>query len=130
MNPRTMMIVGDSDVRAQVREALRGEPGVTVVGELCAMQPRHVGFLAEIRPEIVVLDGTSRTINLLVAVAELRMLASPTRVIVVLPAGGAVDFRTASRLGAEAIVSTPQALRTAVLAPVHPDLQPEPGIAA
>lgn len=130
MNPRTMVIVGDADIRAQVREALRGEPGITVIGELCAMQPRHVGFVAELKPEIVVLDGTSRTINPLVTVAELRTLASPPRVILVLPAGGTVEFRAASRLGAEAIVTTSQALRTAVLAPFHPDRRPEPGLAA
>jgi DNA-binding NarL/FixJ family response regulator len=125
-----MMIVGDADIRSQVRAALRGESGVSVIGELAAMQPRHVGFMAELQPEIVILDGTSRTINPLVAVAELRSLATPPRIIVVLPAGGSVDFRAASRLGAEAIVTTQQALRTAVLAPIHPDLHPERGLAA
>src|SRR5262245_6942654 len=125
-----MMIVGDADIRAQVREALRGEPGVTVIGELSALQPRHVDFMAELRPEIVVLDGTSRTINPLAVVAELRALAAPPRVIMVLADGGSVDYRAASRLGAEAIVTTLEALRTAVLAPRSPDLQPERGIAA
>lgn len=130
MNPRTMVIVGDTDIRSQVREALQGEPGIIVIGELSAMQPRHLGFVAELHPEIVVLDGASRTINPLVTVAELRTLATPPRIIVVLPTGGSVDFRAASRLGAEAIVTTPQALRTAILAPIHPDLRPERGIAA
>src|SRR5262245_41291432 len=125
-----MIIVGDADIRAQVRDALRGEPGINVIGELSAVQTRHVRIMAELRPEIVVLDGTSRTINPLVVVAELRTLASPPRVIVVLAEGGSVDFRAAWRLGAEAIVTTSQALRTAVLAPIPSGLQPERGIAA
>ena len=129
MNPRTVVILGDDDVRTQVREALRLEQHIDIIGELCALQPRHVDYLSIVQPDVVVVDGASRSINPLIVIAELRALVSPPRVVMVL-AGGLVDFRAASRPGVEAIVTTREALRLAVLAPVRSDIRPELEIAA
>jgi DNA-binding NarL/FixJ family response regulator len=96
---------------------LQSERGIDIAGELCAFQPRHIDFIAAVRPDVVVLDCASRSINPLVAIAELRNLASAPRVIALLEDGGLIDFRTASRLGADAIVTASQALIDAILPP-------------
>jgi DNA-binding NarL/FixJ family response regulator len=111
--------LGDDDIRAQIREALQGTSGIDIVGELCAFHPRHADHIADMQPDVAILDCASRSINPLVAIAELRQLAAPPSVIALLEEGGPVDFRAASRLGADAIVTTTRGLIDAVLPPTQ-----------
>ena len=114
MNQQRVVILGEEDTRWQIRETLKGNSEVDIIGELCAFHPRHVDFLAAERPEFVVVDGAARSINLLLVIAELRALPVPPKVIVVLDAVGPIDYRAVSRLGIDAIVTTRQALRAAL----------------
>ena len=130
MAARTIVILGDEDIRSQVRATLKGERGVEIVGEFCALQPRHLGYIADIAPEMVILDCSSRTINPLLAVAELSKSAANPQVIAILADGGVVDFRAVARMGAAAIVTSPMALRNAVASPGPDAPAPMHGVAA
>lgn len=123
MAVRTIVVLGDDDIRSQVRTALKGERGVQIVAEFCALQPRHVGYIDEMGPDVVILDCSSRTINPLLAMSELARTTSRPQVIAVLADGGG-DVRAMARIGAASLVNTPSGLRRAVLGaraatPVH-----------
>ena len=114
MAARTIVVLGDEDIRLQVRAALKGELDVTIIGEFCALQPRHVGFINDLAPHMVILDCASRAINPLLAMADLNKIGVKPQVIAILADGGGVDFRAIARLGADSIVNSPKALRDAV----------------
>jgi DNA-binding NarL/FixJ family response regulator len=130
MAARTIVVLGDQDIRSQVRATLKGERDVAIVGELCSLQARHVGYIEDLAPELVILDCSSRTINPLAAVADLAKTRLNPQVIAVLADGGAVDFRTVGRMGAASIVTSPNALRQAVGLPRPNAPTPIRGVAA
>ena len=130
MAVRTIVVLGDEDIRSQVRATLKGERDVEIVGELCALQPHHVGYIEDLAPEIVILDCSSRTINPLLAVGELARSSAKPRVIAVLADGGALDFRAIARMSAASIVTTPKALLDAVSLPRPNAPTPVHGVAA
>ncbi len=114
MAARTIVVLGDEDIRSQVRATLKGEREVAIVGEFCTLQPRHVGFIDDLAPDMVILDCSSRTINPLLAMADLASIGTIPQVIAILADGGGVDFRAVARMGVASIVNSPQALRDAV----------------
>ncbi len=117
MAARTIVVLGDEDIRSQVRATLKGERDIAIVGELCALQPRHIGYIEDLAPELVILDCASRTINPLTAVADLAKTRVNPRVIAVLAEGGVINFGAVARMGAASIVTSPNALRKAVGTP-------------
>lgn len=124
MNVRTIVLLGDDDIRSQVRASLKGERNVDIVAEYCALQPRHLGGIDEMNPDLVILDCSSRTINPLLAMSDLAKTASRPQVVAVLAEGGVVDFKAIARLNPASFVNSPAGLRRAVLeapmpAPMH-----------
>jgi len=114
MAARTIVVLGDEDIRSQVRATLKGEREVAIIGEFCALQPRHVGFIDDLAPDMVILDCSSRTINPLLATADLARIGAHPEVIAILADGGGVDFRAIARMGAASIANSPRALRDAI----------------
>ena len=94
------------------------------------MQPRHVGYIEDLAPQLVILDCSSRTINPLTAVADLARTTANPQVIAVLAEGGVTDFRAVARMGAAAIVTSTTALRDAVGLPRPTAPAPLHGVAA
>jgi len=124
MNVRTVVLLGDDDIRSQVRASLKSERNVDIVAEFCALQPRHLGSIDEMNPDLVILDCSSRRINPLLAMSDLAKTASRPQVVAVLAEGGIVDFKAIARLNPASFVNSPAGLRRAVLAaplpaPVH-----------
>lgn len=128
MNVRTVVLLGDDDIRSQVRASLKGERNVDIVAEFCALPPRHLGSIDEMSPDLVILDCSSRTINPLLAMNELAKTASRPHVVAVLAEGGIVDFKAVSRLNPASFVNSPAGLRRAVLDALLP--APAHGVAA
>jgi DNA-binding NarL/FixJ family response regulator len=130
MAARTIVVLGDEDIRSQVRATLKGERDVAIVGELCALQPRHIGYIEDLAPELVILDCSSLTINPLTAVANLANTRVNPRVIAVLAEGGVINFGAVARMGAASIVTSPSALRDAIGASRPTAPAPMHGVAA
>lgn len=130
MANRTVVVLGDDDIRSQVRATLKGEQNVDIVAEFSALQPRHIGYINEMAPDIVILDCSSRTINPLLAMAELARTEARPKVVAVLADDGVVDVRAISRLNPSSFVYSPNGLRNVVHGRLSASSIPVHGVAA
>lgn len=113
MDEITTVLIGDMDIRTQVREVLAGMPEIAIAGELSALEDRHLPYLAELKPAAIVLDGAATGLDPVATLARLGRLPSRPRVIAVL-AGGALTPALAAALGTAAAVETDVELRSAL----------------
>lgn len=115
MNKTRVMLLGDIDIRDQARTALLSVRNIEIVGELAGFEHRHERFVEELAPDVIVIDGAAFDFDASATISILRESGRAECIVAV-----AEDDRTRMMLfesGADAVVSTQEALRTAV-APV------------
>lgn len=118
MKKINVMLLGDIDIREQARFALAEVERVEIVGELSGFADRHLRFVEEMIPDVVVVDGAAFDFDAHNALSKIRRSGAVRNLVVVTPVSWSrqkkIDF------GADAVVSTLEELRAAV----------QPGVAA
>lgn len=112
MKKINVMLLGDIDIRDQARQALAGIDRVKIVGELAGFEDRHMRFVEEMIPDVVVVDGAAFDFDAHTAISKIRRSGAVQHLVVVTPASWSrqemIDY------GADAVVTTQEELREAV----------------
>jgi DNA-binding NarL/FixJ family response regulator len=100
---RTALAEDHTHLRAALRQFLESRPGITFAGEAADGQ-QAIQLVREVQPDVILLDIAMPGTDGLDALAQIRDLGLPTRVIVISVYGEAPTVRLAMESGADGYV--------------------------